>query len=85
MYTRLFLEAWNQPLCSPEGFVITSQRFNKDPDLPKSSAYTLKPGQPTPGWPILLRPPLSNAHTSGTGILTRFPSTTLLSLALGAD
>ena len=58
---------------------------NKDPDLPKSSAYTLEPGLPTPGWPILLRPPLSNFHTSGTGILTRFPSTTLFSLALGAD
>ncbi len=32
--------------------------LNKDPDLPKSSTYTLKPGQPTPGWPYLLRPPL---------------------------
>jgi hypothetical protein len=30
----------------------------KDPDLPKSSTYTLEPGQPTPGWPYLLRPPL---------------------------
>ena len=53
--------------------------------MPKSSVYTLKPGQPTPGWPILLRPPLYYIHTSGTGILTRFPSTTHFCLALGAD
>ena len=66
------------------GFVITPQRY-EDPDLPKSSAYTLKPPIPTDGRPILLRPPLYNLHTSGTGILTRFPSTTLFSLALGAD
>ena len=66
------------------GLVITPQRY-EDPDLPKSSAYTLKPPIPTDGWPILLRPPLYKLHTSGTGILTRFPSTTLLSLALGAD
>ena len=66
------------------GFVITPQRY-EDPDLPKSSAYTLEPPIPTDGWPILLRPPLYNLHTSGTGILTCFPSTTLLSLALGTD
>jgi hypothetical protein len=46
-------------------------------------AYTLKPGLPTPGWPNLLRPPI--ASEIGTGILTCFPSTTLFSLALGAD
>ncbi len=55
----------------------------KDPDLPKSSAYMLKPGQPSPGSPSLLR--LSIAVTRGTGILTRFPSTTPFGLALGAD
>ncbi|RMQ39681.1 hypothetical protein ALQ04_100451 [Pseudomonas cichorii] len=53
------------------------------PDLPKISAYHLKPGQPTPGWPSLLRP--SIAITRSTGILTCFPSTTLFSLALGTD
>jgi hypothetical protein len=67
-----------------KGFVITPQRY-ECPDLPKHSAYTLKPPIPTDGRPILLRPPLYKFHTSGTGILTRFPSTTLLSLALGAD
>jgi hypothetical protein len=61
--------------------VITPQL--SPPDLPRRHAYTLKPGHPTPGWPTLLRPPI--ALDSGTGILTCFPSATLLSLALGAD
>ena len=55
----------------------------KKPDLPNFSTYTLKRGQPTPRWPSLLRPPV--AVMRGTGILTCFPSTTLFSLALGAD
>ena len=55
----------------------------KDPDLPKSSAYHLKPGHPTPGWPSLLRPPI--AITQSTGILTCYPSTTHFCLALGTD
>ena len=53
------------------------------PDLPKRSTYRLSPGQPTPGRPNLLRPPI--ALTRGTGILTSFPSTTAFALALGAD
>ena len=55
----------------------------KIPDLPKISAYILSPGQPTPGRPSLLRPPIAIAR--GTGILTCFPSTTPFGLALGAD
>jgi hypothetical protein len=53
------------------------------PDLPKSTSYALEPGQPTPGSSSLLRLPI--AATGGTGILTCFPSTTPLGLALGAD
>ncbi len=53
------------------------------PDLPKTPDYTLEPGQPSPGPPSLLRPPI--AIVRSTGILTRFPSTTLFSLALGVD
>ena len=53
------------------------------PDLPKRPALILSPGLPTPGMPSLLRPPI--AVISGTGILTRFPSTTAFALALGAD
>jgi hypothetical protein len=55
----------------------------KSPDLPKLSAYILSPGQPTPGRSSLLRP--SIAVTRSTGMLTSFPSTTPLGLALGAD
>ncbi len=55
----------------------------KTPDFPKISAYILSPGQPTPGKPSLLRPPI--AVILGTGMLTCFPSTTPFGLALGAD
>ena len=54
-----------------------------NPDLPKFPAYVLKPGQPSPGQPNLLRHPI--AAISGTGILTCFPSTTPFGLALGVD
>ena len=55
----------------------------KSPDLPKDSAYSLKPGHPTPGQPNLLRPPI--ALYEGIGILTDFPSATHFCLTLGAD
>ena len=51
--------------------------------MPTLHAYRLSPGQPTPGTPSLLRH--SIAITSGSGILTRFPSTTHFCLALGTD
>ena len=78
---RYFLEAGHRRL--PATWAVVSCLSFKDPDLPKSSAYALSPGQPTPGTPSLLR--LSIAVIASTGILTRFPSTTLLSLALGVD
>ena len=53
------------------------------PDLPKVTPYMLVPAHPTAGVISLLR--LSIAITVGVGILTYFPSTTLFSLALGAD
>jgi hypothetical protein len=52
-------------------------------DLPTRHAYTLEPGQPTPGGLNLLRPHIASGI--GTGILTCFPSTTHFCLALGAD
>ena len=52
-------------------------------DLPTLNTYRLSPGQPTPGTPSLLRPPI--ALRLSAGILTRFPSTTHFCLALGAD
>ena len=57
--------------------------LNDGPDLPEPSSYLLRPGYPSPGSTTLLRYPI--AVIRGTGILTRFPSTTLFSLALGAD
>ena len=65
----------------PKTLVITP--WLSRTDLPMQHAYTLKPGRPTPGLPNLLRPPI--ASVTGTGILTRFPSTTPFGLALGAD
>jgi len=51
----------------------SSSRLSLDfPDLPGKPAYTLKPGQPSPGQHSLLRPPF--AVTPSTGILTCFPS-----------
>jgi len=59
----------------------SSSRLSLDfPDLPGKPAYTLKPGQPSPGQHSLLRPPF--AVTPSTGILTCFPSTTPFGLAL---
>ncbi len=75
------MEAGYLQLHPTRGLVITPRL--RPPDLPKSHAYTLKPGHPTPGLHNLLRLPI--ASDDGTGILTRFPSTTLFSLALGAD
>ena len=64
-----------------EALVITP--WLSPTDLPIEHAYTLEPGRPTPGRFNLLRPPI--ALQIGTGILTRFPSTTALALVLGAD
>ena len=64
-----------------QAFRLTPQLSR--PDLPKQHAYTLSPGYPTPGSVSFLRPPI--ASHIGAGILTRFPSTTHLCLALGAD
>ena len=52
-------------------------------DLPTLNTYRLSPGQPTPGTPSLLRPPI--ALQTGAGILTRLPSVTTFVLTLGAD
>jgi hypothetical protein len=75
------LEAGYLQLHPQRGLVITPRL--RPPDLPKSHAYTLKPGRPTPGLHNLLRLPI--ASCGGTGILTSFPSTTRFRLVLGAD
>ena len=58
-------------------------RVNMSPDLPKLTPYILKPALPIAGQPSLLRHPIEIYISAG--ILTCFPSTTLFSLALGAD
>ena len=63
--------------------ISSSHLSLRTPDLPEVPTYLLKPGQPTPGSLSLLRHPI--ATNAGAGILTSFPSTTLFSLALGAD
>ena len=77
------MEAWHQLLHLPKVNSSSRLRINKGPDLPKPSSYSLKPGHPTPGQFSLLRHPF--ATYLSTGILTCFPSTTHLCLALGAD
>ena len=66
--------AWDQPLRlqadSSSRLDLTTPRI-----FLWCHVYTLNPGQPTPGRPTLLRPPI--AMINGTGILTGFPSTTL--------
>ena len=50
----------------------SSSRLSLDfPDLPGKPAYTLKPGQPSPGQHSLLRPPF--AVTPSTGNINLFP------------
>ena len=47
----------------------------RDPDLPKSPIYTLKPGNPTPGWPTLLRPPFTQTIYMQYRNINLFPIT----------
>ena len=76
------MEAGYQPLRVCKQTLVNTPQLSPA-DLPTGHAYTLEPGRPTPGRHNLLRPPI--ALQIGTGILTRFPSTTALALVLGAD
>ena len=49
--------------------------FCKDPDLPKSSTYTLEPGHPSPGWPTLLRHPFAQTTVKQYRNINLFPIT----------
>ena len=83
-YLKLRSFSWKQGISYFVPKRNSSSHLSVDlPDLPKRSTYMLKPGQPTPGQPNLLRH--SIAVTRSTGILTCFPSTTHFCLALGAD
>ena len=63
--------------------LVVASQFNSIADFPTIPPYSLKPEPPISGWPSLLRPHLTAIKS--TGIFTRFPSTTPLGLALGAD
>ena len=84
VYLKLSGFSWKLGISDFGGSAAPSSSLDiNPPDLPKGSAYTLKPGHPTPGSPNLLRPHI--AVNESTGILTRFPSATHLCLTLGAD
>ena len=76
--------SWKQSICSfpLRRAVVVASRLSHA-DLPTRHAYSLKPGQPTPGLHNFLRPHIASRR--GTGILTCFPSATPFGLALGAD
>ena len=65
------------------GLPSSSPLTSSAADLPTAPGYGLESGRPTPDPLSLLRPPI--ALHDGTGMLTRFPSTTPFGLALGAD
>ena len=79
--------SWKQGInnFTPLGARLVSRHslLKSDPDLPKSLAYSLSHGQPSPCLLSLLRPPI--AIIPSTEILIRFPSTTPFGLALGVD
>ena len=49
--------------------------LNEVSDLPKTSPYWLEPGHPSPGWPTLLRHPITQAPTRRYGNINPFPIT----------
>ena len=68
----------------PSGPKSTSSALDLSvPDLPKTPAYSLKLGYPSPSAATLLHPRIT-PHRS-TGILTCHPSITPFGLTLGTD
>ena len=49
--------------------------LNEVLDLPGTSAYTLEPGHPTPGWSTLLRPPFAQTTVKQYGNINPFSIT----------
>ena len=69
------MEVWGQPL-RPQVDSYSCLGLTTPRICLWCHAYTFNPGQPSPGRSTLLRHPI--AIISGTGILTSFPSSTLL-------
>jgi hypothetical protein len=73
----------DSPVLRPAGI---APRINTPADFPTGASYTLTPGQPSPGFPYPSSSPQSVKRMwRGTGISTRWPSTTPFGLALGPD
>jgi hypothetical protein len=58
-----------------KSLLITSQGFNRIPDLPRIPPYGLKPGCPAPGWPTFPRPPIAQTLTWWYRNINLFPIT----------
>ena len=50
-------------------------RLNEISDFPEISLYGLEPGRPTPGWPTLLRPPITQTLIQWYRNINLFPIT----------
>src|SRR5262249_43995742 len=62
--TRIFSEAWDQPLRAIRGPRSPSPLgVSGRTDLPIRPTYELGPGHPTPGRPTLLRPPFAQTSS----------------------
>ena len=75
--------SWKSDIDCFNAVAFSYSRLNSKRFLRFSSSRTLQPVKPISGQLSLLRPSISTKN--GTGILTRCPSTTLFSLALGPD
>ena len=80
--SKLFLEAWLVPLQEHKAPRIHASVLSVA-DLPTTPPTRLHLN-PITGWEYLLRPSYTYTN-SGNGILTVFPSTTPIGLALGPD
>ena len=77
------MAAWAQLTCGPMGTAITPQDQATDLPVAIISLQAWHRGQPSPGWPTLLRHPIAQTIQRGSGILTGCPSPTPFGLGLG--
>jgi len=78
-----FLGTWSCELSGPYRALVPSLSLNDGRICLPVGLCTRQTGYPSPVLAIPMRPPM--ACGCGSGILTGFPSTTALALALGTD
>ena len=84
-HARLFLAASSKALGRTEVLRSASGLMFNPTDLPVGPHYTVASGRPPPDGLLASASPLMvRRNTTGTRILTRFPSSTALALDLGA-